>query len=332
MAQEYTVGIDLGGTKILAAVIDPAGQVLGRAKKKTRGELGQWAIAERIVRTAREAIKLAGVDAERITALGIGAPGPIDSTTGIITEAPNLGFKNMNMKDYLERALGITSFVMNDVNVGTWGEYKMGAGHGASSCLGVFVGTGIGSGIVIDGKLYEGAGHVAGEIGHMCLNPEGPKCGCGRAGCLEAYASRTAITREIWTALNKGTKSSPIQNPGKKDGQIRSGRLKEAYDKGDKLVTRVIHHAAEYLGIGLASAASLLNPETIVLGGGVMTAMGAPYLDIVRDAMKAHAFASTFNSTRLVAATLGDDAGVLGAALLARQYLHEFAALERSRS
>jgi len=121
---------------------------------------------------------------------------------------------------------------MNDVNVGTWGEYKMGAGPRRVFVPGRFRRHGIGSGIVIDGKLYEGAGHVAGEIGHMCLNPEGPKCGCGRAGCLEAYASRTAITREIWTALNKGTKSSPIQNPGKKDGQIRSGRLKEAMTKG----------------------------------------------------------------------------------------------------
>ena len=200
----YTLGIDLGGTKILAAVMDAEGQILCRVKKKTRVDLGQMMIIDRISRTVHEAIECSGIQPKKIRCIGIGAPGPINWQTGIMAEAPNLGFKDFNIKRAMEENLGITTFAFNDVNAGTWGEYVLGAGRGSSSCLGVFVGTGIGSGIIIHHKLYEGAGRFAGEIGHMCIKLHGPVCGCGRRGCLEALASRTAMTRDIWTALGQG--------------------------------------------------------------------------------------------------------------------------------
>lgn len=315
---EYTLGIDLGGTKILAAVVDPLGKVLESAKRKTRADLGAEAVLDRVVRTAHEAITLSGIDPKQIHALGIGVPGPINSETGVVMEAPNLGFRNLQIKKYLEDRLHIPTGACNDVNAGTWGEYAAGAGRGASSCLGVFVGTGIGAGIVIDKKLYEGAGRLAGEIGHMVVDPASPVCGCGRRGCLEAVASRTAITRDIWAAIEKGQKSVLTELADKKGGQIRSGQLRRAYDEKDKVAVKAINKAAEYLGMGLASAASLLNPECIILSGGVVTALGAPYLERVRAAMAEHAFKSIIDSSRLIMGTLGDDAVILGAALLAR--------------
>ena len=317
-ALEYTLGIDLGGTKILAAVVDPQGQVLESAKRKTRADLGAEAVLDRVVRTAREAIQLSGRDPKSIQALGIGVPGPIDSETGVVMEAPNLGFRNLPIKKYLEDKLHIPTGACNDVNAGTWGEYAVGAGRGASSCLGVFVGTGIGSGIVIGKKLYEGAGRLAGEIGHMVVDPGSPICGCGRRGCLEALASRLAITREIWTAIEKGQKSMITELVEKRGGQIRSGQLRRAYDAKDKVVVKAINKAAEYLGMGLASAASLLNPECIVLSGGVVTALGEPYLERVRAAMAEHCFKSIIDSSKLIMGTLGDNAVILGAAFLAR--------------
>jgi glucokinase len=316
---DYTLGIDLGGTKILAAVVDPQGKIAERVKRKTRVELGVEAVLDRVVRTAREAIEESGIDPRRIQSIGIGVPGPIDSESGVVNEAPNLGFVNLNIKHHLEERLHFPVVASNDVNAGTWGEYSMGAGRGCASCLGVFVGTGIGGGLVINHELYEGAAGLAGEIGHMCIDTDGPLCGCGRKGCLEALASRTAITRDIWNAIEKGNKSVLTSLVEKKGGQIRSGQLRRAYDEKDKVVTKTINRAAEYLGIGLASVANLLNPECIVLGGGVVTALGEPYLKRIQAAMAEHTFASIMKSTRLVMATLGDDAGILGAALLARR-------------
>lgn len=315
---EHTLGIDFGGTKILAAVIDPQGAVLTRVKRKTKVELGPAAVLERIVRTAREAIEESGVEPIQIASLGIGVPGPINSETGLVIETPNIGFRNLNIKRFLEDRLGITTCACNDTNAGAWGEYVLGAGRGAVSMLGVFVGTGIGGGLVIDRKLYEGAGRQAGEFGHMCINPDGPLCGCGNRGCVETFASRTAITRDIWAAIEKGNKSLITELVDKKGGQIRSGQLRAAYEQKDKVVTKVIHRSAEHLGVALAASASLLNPECIVLGGGVVTALGEVYVDRVRAAMADHTFKSIILSSRLVMATLGDDAVLLGAAMLAR--------------
>jgi len=315
--QVYTLGIDMGGTKILAAVINGEGQILSRAKNKTRAELGQEAVVERIVETANEALATAQLDPGQIECLGIGAPGPLNPASGVILEAPNLKWKNVPLKSILEDKLGIESHLCNDVNAGAWGEYKRGAAEGTRSCVGVFVGTGIGGGVVIGGKLWEGANHIAGEIGHMCIDPKGPVCGCGRRGCMEAFSSRTAMTREVREAL-KGDKKARKQL-GDEGVQIRSKQFKLAFESGDKVFVKVIKNGAKQLGIGLGSVANLLNPECFVLGGGLVEALGKPYLDLVVEAFRRQAFESAQTGVRIVEAALGDDAGVIGAALLARQ-------------
>jgi glucokinase len=312
------LGIDIGGTKILAAVIDRQGHVVARAKNRTKVEEGAQAVINRVVGTAQQALQGAEITAARVQCAGAGAPGPLDSVAGVVLEAPNMGWKNVPLAQILADQLGIDTWLSNDVNAGTWGEYQLGAGRDVRSCLGVFVGTGIGGGIIINGELYEGAGGVAGEIGHMCLDLKGPLCGCGQRGCLEALASRTAITRDIWAEIKSGAKSKTLDAKSK-GGQIRSKQLLKALADGDKVVTNVLERAARCLGIGLASTANLINPEKIVLGGGVVEALGEKYLKIVRAAFEARAFKSVLASTHIVQAQLGDDAGVLGAALLARR-------------
>jgi glucokinase len=319
MAKKSPVlGIDLGGTKMLAAVIDGEGRILARAKKKTKPEGGAEAVLDRIVQTAREALEAAEVDPAALDCIGIGAPGPLDPMNGVVIEAPNLGWKNVALADYLCQALCAPAFLSNDVNAGAWGEFALGAGKGSVNCLGVFVGTGIGGGLILNGQLYQGSSYIAGEIGHVSIDPDGPVCGCGRKGCLEAFSSRTAMTREIWQAIEKGERSA-LQNRLKKTGgQIRSGLLRDAFTAGDKLVLKTVQRSARHLGRTLGSICNLINPDRIVLGGGVVEAFGAPYIQQVNQAMSDHCFKSALKAVNIVQASLGDDAGVLGAALLAR--------------
>ena len=316
---QYTLGIDMGGTKILAGVVDQSGNILGQAKRKTQAEQSPEAVMDRIVQTAYEALAQAGVGIEAADQVGVGAPGPLDPVQGVILEAPNLGWKNVRIKDYLEAKFGKPCHIYNDVNAGTWGEYILGAGRGSQNCVGVFVGTGIGGGLVFNGVLFEGSGHLAGEIGHLHVRLKGPRCGCGKHGCLETFASRTAVARMIRRAQKRGLKTSVNDLVKDKNAQIRSGAIKKAFAQGDPVVKKAVEKAAAFLGIGLASVANLLNPDRFVLGGGLVEALGEPYIALVRRRFEARAFPSVVKSAQIVEATLGDNAGLLGAALLARQ-------------
>lgn len=317
--KNFTIGIDVGGTKILAAVLDNNQAIIARAKKKTKVEDGVEAVLVRIVDTVNDTLKAAAIGIDQVRTVGICVPGPALPDEGIIIEAPNLGWRNLNIIEFLVKTIGRPAYLSNDVTAGTWAEFSMGAGRGARNLLGVFVGTGIGGGLIIDGQLYEGSGRQAGEIGHMCLNPHGPVCGCGRHGCLEAYASRTAMTREIKAALDRGIASTIVNEIDEDDRQIRSRRLKQAFVDGDQVVTNVVKQAAQYLGIGIGSLANVLNPDCIVLGGGVVEAFGDAYVKQVNASFKRFAFQSIYDNAKLVQAALGDDAGVIGAALLAKR-------------
>lgn len=317
--KQYSLGIDVGGTKILAAVLDHEQNILGRAKKKTRVEDGTEAVLVRIVDVAEEALAAAGLSIDQMRTVGICVPGPAEPDTGVIIEAPNLGWRNLNIIQFLNETLKRPAYLSNDVTAGTWAEFSMGAGRGSRNCLGVFVGTGIGGGLILNGELYEGSSRQAGEIGHICLNPHGPVCGCGRHGCLEAYASRTAMTRNIRAAIDRGHESTIYNNMDPGERQIRSRQFKEAFTSGDKVVTDVVREAAYFLGIGLGSLANVLNPDCIVLGGGVVEAFGDAYVKQVNSSFKRFAFQSVYDKAKLVQAALGDDAGVVGAALLARK-------------
>ena len=225
-------------------------------------------------------------------------------------------------KAKLEANLSIPTFVDNDVNVGTLGEYAFGAGQGVKNLVGIFVGTGIGGGIILDGKLFHGVNKTAGEVGHMIVEAKGPRCGCGNFGCLEAVASRTAITRDLQKAiLKKGKKSKLTELNGGNLDLIRSKAIARAVKHGDKLTIKVVQRAAKYLGISVASIVHFLNPEMVVLGGGVVEAMGDSLLDPIRHAAAEYALPTTMDGVQIVAATLGDNAGVIGASVLARERL-----------
>lgn len=314
--KKCVVGIDLGGTKIYSTVVDKKGKILSSAKKKTKAEQGFETTVKRIAACAQEAVKSAQMTWRDILAVGIGSPGPLDLKKGTIIETPNLKWKNAPLKAELEKLLKKPVEIDNDGNVGLLGEYAYGAGHGAKHMVGLFIGTGIGGGIIIDGQLLHGFNENAGELGHMIIDPNGPKCGCGNYGCVEAFASRLAIEREIRMAELNGIETSVLDGLGPKE-RLRSRRISEAFAANDPAAVKAITQSAEYIGYGVASLLNIFNPEVIVLGGGVVEAIGEPYVKIVRKIAKKNVFAIAKRHVRIVAAELEDDSAVLGAAKLA---------------
>ncbi len=303
-----------------AAAFAGDGRIIGRARAKTRAWRGDEEVFETIARVARKAAERADIDVSELAALGIGAPGPLDWETGYVIEAVNVGFKNFPLGPRLAERFGCPIIVDNDVNAGTYGEFKAGAARGASSALGVFIGTGIGGGIIIDGALHHGFSKNGGEIGHTIIQAGGPRCGCGNRGCLEALAGRTALTRDIRKAVKRGH-SCAVARLAARPGNINSRALKKAYDAGDDLIEKIIHRAAHYIGIGIGSAANLLGPEIVVLGGGVIEAFGDDMVERIDRSARRVAFDIVATQLKIVRAELGDDAGMIGAALLAREAL-----------
>lgn len=320
-ARPLVAGIDLGGTNILAAVVDAKNNIIGRAKKKTKSDQSSNEIVGRIVKCLRDCLDAAGVKAGEVAALCVGAPGPLDPPAGVVISAPNLGWSNVPLKALLEKELGIPTLLDNDVNIGTYGEFMLGAGCGAKDMIGIFVGTGIGGGLVLQGRLHRGFNHTAGEVGHLVVKMGGPLCGCGNRGCLEAIAGRAGMVREIAYQISRGRKSLVDKLTGGDLEQARSRVLAEAYAKQDPVVVEVFQAAIEALGVTLGGLVNFLSPDTVVIGGGIAAAMGKPYVDAIAEVARRNAFPQCMKNVRIVPAALGDDAGVLGAALLARESL-----------
>jgi glucokinase len=321
----YVLGIDLGGTKIETAVFDGDGKIIGRHRDKTEAWRGQDEVLARIVMVANQAIANAKIDAKDIAAIGIGSPGPLDPDTGYIIETANLPFKNFPLGPKLSETYNCSVVLNNDVDAGTYGEFRKGVAQGAQFVLGVFVGTGIGGGLIIDGKPYNGFNKNAAEIGHIVVRMGGPRCGCGNRGCMEALASRPSIARDIKRAIKNGKKSLITKKMGK-DGTITSGDIKECYEAGDKVVKKIVHRATEYIGAGIGSLVNVLSPEYIVFGGGVVEALGEHFIRRIEKEIARNAFEFSMKNVKIVKAELGDDAGITGAALLAREALAQKAA------
>ena len=314
------VGVDMGGTKILSAVIDAEGNILGTAKLSTKAAEGTSAVIDRIAESIEKAIDKSNVDNTSIQAIGIGAPGPLDPKTGVVIFAPNLGWRDVPLKAELEERTGFPTFVDNDVNIGTLGEHAFGAAQGVENVVGIFVGTGIGGGIILNGELFHGASKTAGEVGHIIVKADGPRCGCGTRGCLEAIASRTAMAKQFRKAIKKKGKKSVLTKLTDGDlSVIRSGVLVKAIRANDKLTLKVFKKATKYLGIGIGSIVNFLNPDMIVLGGGVVEALDDTFIDNIRTYAEKYALPNTLNGVQIVRAKLGDNSGILGAAALARQ-------------
>lgn len=321
--KQYAMGIDVGGTKILAGIIETSsGKVLGTARKRTRPERGVDFFKERLVTVAQGALDAAALPkGAALSAIGIGVAGQVDRANGVLLAAPNLsaGLDHLPLGELLADRFHLAVALGNDVEVATLGEQMYGAARGCDDFVCVFVGTGIGSGIVEGGQLYRGATGTAGEIGHTVVQYNGRLCGCGGRGHLEAYASRTAITRILLAELARGRTSKLRDLIDLADPQIRSKVIARCLDDQDALVTEAVSDAADYLGAGLGSLVTFYNPKRIVLGGGLIEA--APLL-FERASLRTRevALPGPGRQVEIVRTALGDNSGIVGAAYMgARQ-------------
>src|SRR6266568_2411838 len=317
---EYFVGVDLGGTKILAGVFKNSLECIGTAKLSTKSQRGMESVVERIARCAQDAVDEADLTLKQVAGVGIGAPGAVDFEGGSVIFAPNLeGWKDVPLKKELEKHLGVPVFVENDANIAVLGVHVAELKSKPRNVIGIFVGTGIGGGLILNGELYSGFNHTAGEIGHMVLDLNGPKCGCGNRGCFEALASRTAIFQQIKAGVKDGQKTLLTEMLGEDMDDLRSGDLRKAIRRGDKFVDRIIESASEYIGIATANLINILNPEVFVLGGGVIEALADEMMSVIVETARDYAMPGTMKDVDIIASKLGDNAGITGAAVLARR-------------
>lgn len=315
---KYSIGIDLGGTKILIALVDKEnGEIISYVKKKTKKDKGPKNIMKKMTEGIEELLEESGKKLCEISSIGVGAAGQIDREAGTIIAAPNLDCYDLNIKKILTERFNIPVFVGNDVEIAALGEMKFGAGKGCKDFVCIFVGTGVGSSIVKDGKIITGATGTAGEIGHMIVDLNGRQCACGGHGCLEAYASRSAIERRIEGALKKGRKSCILDylETGK---SISSSMIQKSIEREDELVLQYVTEASEYLSGGIASIINFINPELIILGGGLIDAVDYFYQKTIKKA-RAKSLPVPAEKIQFKKAELGDFSGVIGATFLENQ-------------
>jgi glucokinase len=314
----YIIGLDLGGTKISAGALHVDGtHMSGLRSIATQPELGAEGVIDRIVGAIEDVmadtIKEHGVSRKDFIGIGTGAPGPLDRDKGIVVVAPNLGWKDFPMRDRIESRLGIPTTLDNDANCATVGEWWLGAARGGRNVVGITIGTGIGGGLIINGELYHGVSDVAGEIGHTTIDVNGRHCKCGNYGCLEAYASGPAIATRAREALVREDTASML--PSMVDNQldrITAETVYEAAKKGDGLANEVVRDTARYLGAGIATLLNVINPDTVVIAGGVIRA-GDALLVPLRAEVRRRAFKPAVAAARIVPAELPGTAGVVGA-------------------
>jgi glucokinase len=313
------VGFDLGGTKIMAVVFDQNLKVLGKKRRKTRGSGTKEVTPDRLAETIDLALVDAGVTKEQIAGIGAGCPGPLDLQKGVILEAPNLGWKEVGLKDYLSRKFGCPAAICNDVDGGVFGEYMAGVAKGQRSVLGVFPGTGIGGGFIYEGRIFRGTRSSCMEVGYLQLATEGGSAGAGPPGTLEGLASRLAISAEAAKAVYRGQAPRLRELAGTDISRIRSSVLAAAIDQGDSVIESIVRRAAEQVGWGIGSLINILAPDMVILGGGLVEALPKLYLDGVREGIRRNVLPSLADGHKLKLAELGDLATATGAAALIRQ-------------
>jgi glucokinase len=310
-------GLDLGGTKIQAVILDGRRNVVGEKRRPTPQEGGPQEIVEALAGALADACEEAGVEPRQLTGVGVGSPGVIDARRGVVTGARNLPGEGapIKMTAGLRDLTGTRAYVENDVTVGVSAEHALGAAQRSKSLLGVWWGTGVGGGIVLDGKTWEGRGAAA-ELGHVVVKMNGARCTCGRRGCLEAYAGRGAMEIRARHLHRRGHKTDLFKIMEKRGRtRLQSGVWERALEEGDPVAVELIDRAIEALGVGVASAVNLLDVEIVVIGGGLGTRLGEPYVERIGEAMMPHLFADERPPAVRLAA-LGDLGGAIGAALL----------------
>ncbi len=317
--KDHVVGVDLGGTKILTGVFDSQLRCVGRSRLSTKAQRGPEEVIRRIARCVNDVVDECDLSLKQVRGVGVGAPGPVNPDNGKVIFAPNLpGWTDVPLQKELNKQLDAPVSVENDCNVCTLGVYHAELKAKPRSMVGIFLGTGIGGGLILDGKLYTGFNRTAGEVGHMVLEVGGPKCGCGNRGCFEALAGRAAIFRRIQAAIKEGQKTMLTDMLGPELEDMRSGDLRKALRRGDKFVEKIIEEMAEYTGIAVANLINLLNPEVVVLGGGIIQQLADEMMSIVVETAMDYSMNGTSKGIEIIASDLGDDAGITGGAVLAR--------------
>jgi glucokinase len=311
------IGIDIGGTKIIAGIIDEKGSVIHKKRIATKTARGYEGIRDDIVILVQEIIQGAGIEKKYIEQIGIATAGQIEKGSNKILFSPNLGWHNVPLRDDIEKAMGVKTHIENDVNAATYGEWKFGLKSVPRDVLGVFIGTGIGGGIVLDGKLYRGFSNVGAEVGHTILNPYGYLCNCGNSGCFEAYCGGLYIVERVKKMIQEGYKGKIWDIINGDIANLHAGTIEEAYLSGDERCVSVWQEVIEYLGAGIASLVNLLNPEIVVLGGGVI--YGTKHLiDDMKLVLHKRAMTESLKGLRIEKAKLGEESALLGVSFIDR--------------
>ena len=311
------VGVDLGGTKILAGVFSSSGRWLGRRKRATPFAAGGRALVGAIAEAIDGAVADAGVPRSSIAAIGLGSPGPLDPERGMILRSPHLAVRRLPIGPAIAKAYSRPVVLDNDVHMALRGEWRMGAGKGLRNLVGLWIGTGVGGCVISGGRVLTGINRNAGELGHMIIDARRARAGTDR-GSLEWEASKSGMTRWLKKEIRKG-RTTALGRHAFRSGRLHSRALGDAYREGDRLAVEAVERSARYVGIAIANLFDALAPEVFILGGGVVEDIGAPYVRLARQAALAHAFSTELAKPRVVASILKDAAGALGAALAARE-------------
>lgn len=313
---DWIVGVDIGGTNLNVGVVPfGGGKPLAFQKRATEAQRGAKFVVDRVVHmiedSMRQVMEGQGSRRESFAGIGIGSPGPLDRRTGTVISTPNLGWRNFPLRDLIQNAVGLPATLDNDANAAAYGEWWLGAGRNARTLVGITLGTGIGGGVVLNGELYHGASDAAAEIGHMTIDSTGRKCKCGNYGCLEAYASGSAIAARAIEGIESGASSLLPELAGDLQ-HITAETVFEAVVQGDPYATEVITDTAKFLGVGLANLINILNPEILVISGGV-TRAGDHLFEPLRKEIRRRAFRVAEQACKIVPSELQGMAGVIGA-------------------
>ena len=314
--KKYSIGIDIGGTNITVALVTKKGEIVRKIKFATRAKEGKTKTIKRIVEALERVME--GVPSKFIQGMGIGAAGDVDQDKGIVRFSPNLFWRNVPIVRLIKKKFNLRIILDNDANAAAWATYLLEVGRKVKNLLCITLGTGVGGGLILDGKIFHGASGSAGEIGHMTLNPQGKKCRCGNYGCLETYIGGAYIVKKAIREIKKGEKSLIKKIAGGNLESITSMTIEVAALKGDKLATKIWKEAGKYLGIALSGVINLLNPEVIVFGGGLARA-GKLVFEPMKAEIRKRTFKGPSDKVKFTCTKFGEELGVIGAALLTLQ-------------
>ncbi len=311
MGEKYNICLDVGGTKVLGAIFNEKDEIIYRLKKRSKsGGEGATDVEKVIIDVVEEMIKASGIDRKKLNAVASCAPGVIDQDKGIVLFTPNLPWRNYDMASSMRKQFGVPFYVGNDVNLGVLGEYHFGAAKGYKNIVGFFVGTGLGGGLVLNGKLYTGHLFKAAEYGHMILDPEGPLCNCGQRGCLEAFSSKQGMSAYIRQQVARGRESAMAE--AVTEGVFRSKKLVKALEAGDKVAEEAVDRACHWLAVATGNMINTFSPDLILYGGGVIEALGDVFLEKILAEVDRYCMPQIRSTVDIKIASLGDDSILYG--------------------